>query len=82
MEKLLTLMLLKTIELPLLPPVTAVTTTVEPLRAAVTTVGRSAVIAVTMLVASAVVLVPIVTWPPVPLLVVTKVKTCVPIWNC
>ena len=56
MEKLAALMLLKTIELPLLPPVTAVTTTVAPLRAAVTRVGMSRVIEVTMLLPSVVVL--------------------------
>ena len=74
-------MLLKTIELPLLPPVTAVTTTVAPLRAAVTTVGMVAAIAVTMLLPSVVVLELNTTWPVV-LPEVTKVKTCGPIWNC
>ena len=81
MEKLVALMLLKMIELPLLPPVTAVTTTVAPLRADVTRVGRSRVIAVTMLLPSVVVLEFNTTWP-VPLPEVTKVKTCGPIWNC
>ena len=77
MAKLAALMSLKIIELPVVPPATAVTTTVAPVRAAVTKVGMSRVIEVTMAVPSVVVLEFNTTWP-VPLPEVTKVKTCGP----